>query len=186
MEIVIKGKNMDVPQKAKEYIEKKADKFDRLLRNISTAKVELSEEKTRSKENRYIVEVTVDAQGTFLRAEERGGDIFSAVDSVADVMDRQIRRYKERIQGKKQRRTAVSKGKSTVLSGSTLAVDEEQEKLIKVKSFPVTPMTPDDAIDQMVWLGHDFFVFFNEKTEQFNVVYRRKDGHYGLIEPELE
>ncbi len=185
MEILIKGKNMDVPKKAKDYIEKKAEKFDRLLRNISTAKVELSEEKTKSKESRYIVEVTVDSQGTFLRAEERAGDIFSAIDAVADVMDRQIRRYKDRIKGKQQRRTAVSKSKSKVLSGENLVV-EEDEKLIKVKSFPVSPMSPDEAVDQMVWLGHDFFVFYNASSEQFNVVYRRKDGHYGLIEPELE
>lgn len=186
MDILIKGKNMDVPQKAKDYIEKKSEKFDRLLRNISTAKVELSEEKTKSKESRYIVEVTVDSQGTFLRAEERAADIFSAIDAVSDVMDRQIRRYKDRVQGKKQHRTAVSKGKSKVLSGSGLTVDEEQDKLIKVKSFPIEPMSSDEAIDQMIWLGHDFFVFFNEASEQFNVVYRRKDGHYGLIEPELE
>ncbi len=184
MEILIKGKNMDVPKKAKDYIEKKAEKFDRLLRNISTAKVELSEEKTKSKESRYIVEVTVDSQGTFLRAEERSGDIFSAIDAVADVMDRQIRRYKDKVQGKKQRRTAVSKSKSKVLSGENLDV-EEDEKLIKVKSFPVSPMSPDEAVDQMIWLGHDFFVFYNDASEQFNVVYRRKDGHYGLIEPEL-
>ena len=186
MDLIIKGKNMDVPENARDYITKKAGRFERHLQEITEAKVELSEEKTRSKENHFVVEMTLDCRGTFLRGEERGGDIFTAVDAVMDVMDRQIRRYKDRIQGKK-RRVVVSKEKIDITRDTASLIDEEQEdNPIKIKRFPVQPMSPEEAIDQMEFLGHDFFLFFNATSDQFNVVYRRKGSHYGLIEPELE
>ncbi len=184
MDLVIKGKNLDVSQNAIDYIEKKAQKFDRRLQSISKAKVEISEEDTRSKENRYVVEVTVDARGVFLRGEERGPDIFSAVDAVSQVMERQIRRYKERIQGKKRSR---SKTGQTPLDTEMEPIieDDEEERLIKFKRFPVEPMSPDEAIEQMELLGHDFFMFFNAESEKYAVVYKRSARDYGLIEPEL-
>lgn len=181
MNLVIKGKNMDVPKSAMDYVEKKIDKFDRHLKNITEAKVELSSEKTRSKEDQYVVEMTIDHQGTFLRAEERAGDIFSAVDSVADMMDRQIRRYKERLL-KRKTRPAMAKGEA-VVSGPR--GDDEDIFITKVKRFPIQPMSVDEAIDQMDLLGHSFFVFFSNINEQVNVVYRRNDNTYGLIEPEM-
>jgi putative sigma-54 modulation protein len=185
MDLVIKGKNLDIPENAKDYIEKKAQKFDRHLQSISNAKVEVSEEATRSRENRYVVEVTVDADGTFLRGEERGPDIFSAVDAVAAVMEKQIRRYKDKIQGKKRYRTGISKTPAPAETAEPFADDEEEGKLIKFKRFTVEPMLPDEAIDQMELLGHDFHIFFNADNERFAVVYKRKEGDYGLIEPEL-
>ncbi len=186
MDLIIKGKNIDVPESAKEYIEKKAQKFDRHLQSISKAKVEVSEENTRSRENRYVIEVTVDADGTFLRGEERGPDIFSAIDAVASVMERQIRRYKQRLQGSKRRRTGISKPQDSVEPAEPIADDSEEEgKLIKFKRFTVEPMLPDEAIEQMELLGHSFFIFFNGDSERFAVVYKRARGDYGLIEPEL-
>ncbi len=186
MDLVIKGKNLDVPESAREYIEKKAQKFDRHLQSISKAKVEVSEENTRSRENRYVIEVTVDADGTFLRGEERGPDIFSATDAVASVMERQIRRYKQRLQGKKRQRTGISRSPASVETEETFVDDSEDEgKLIKFKRFPVEPMLPDEAIEQMELLGHDFYIFFNADSEQFAVVYKRANSDYGLIEPEL-
>jgi len=187
MDLVIKGKNLDIPENAKDYIEKKAEKFDRHLESISKAKVEVSEEATRSRENRYVVEVTVDADGTFLRGEERGPDIFSAVDAVASVMERQIRRYKQRLRGKKRYRTGISKTPIPVEEVGPIIDDNEDEgKLIKFKRFPVEPMPPDEAVDQMELLGHDFYIFFNADSERFAVVYKRGAGDYGLIEPELD
>ncbi len=178
MNLVIKGKNMDVPENAKDYITKKVSRFDRHLQNITEAKVELAEEKTRSQDNHYVVEMTLDCRGTFLRGEERGADIFSAADAAADMMNRQIRRYKERLQGRK-RHAAGSK--------EDPAIHRQQEgTLIKTKRFPVKPMSPEEAIEQMELLGHDFFVFFNQSNDQFNVFYRRKSGNYGLIEPGLD
>ena len=186
MDLIIKGKNLDVPKNAKDYIEKKAQKFDRHLQSISKAKVEVSEEDTRSRENRYVVEVTVDSEGTFLRGEERGPDIFSAVDAVSSVMERQIRRYKQRLNGKKRHRTGISKTHSSVETAEPLMDDEDEGKLIKFKRFEVDPMPPDEAVDQMELLGHDFYIFFNADSERFAVVYKRSIGDYGLIEPELD
>ncbi len=188
MDLVIKGKNIDVTDEAREYIEKKARKFDRRLEKISKAKVELSEENTRSKDNRFVVEVTLDTQGTYLRAEERGPDIFSAVDSVATVMEKQLRRYKDRLQGKKRYRTGMAKTPAPAVNDDPAIEDDETEdegQLIKFKRFPVEPMSPEEALDQMEMLGHTFFIFFNGESERFAVVYKRGDGDYGLIEPEL-
>ncbi|MDY6910981.1 MAG: ribosome-associated translation inhibitor RaiA [Chloroflexota bacterium] len=189
MDLVIKGKNIDVPENAKEYINKKAGKLDRHLQDISKAKVEISEEKTRSKDNRYIVEVTIDTQGTFLRGEQRGPDIFSAADAVADMMDRQIRRYKERLQGKKRRITPLKEAAPVAdIEDADTDQDEDESEgtLIKVKHFPIKPMSIEKAMDQMDWLGHDFFFFFNAESEKFNVLYRRRRGDFGLIEPEMD
>ncbi len=187
MDLVIKGKNLDVPENAKDYIEKKAQKFDRHLQSISNAKVEVSEEDTRSRENRYVVEVTVSSQGNFLRAEERGPDIFTAVDAVASVMEKQIRRYKDRLRGKKRTRTGISKTPPPIESVEPDTDDEHEDEgtLIKFKRFPVEPMSPEEAVDQMELLGHDFYIFYNGDSNRFAVVYRRKEGDYGLIEPEL-
>ncbi len=177
MNLVIRGKNIEVPEKAREYITKKVSKFDRHLRNITETKVEVSQVQPRSQENHYVVEMTLDCRGTFLRGEERGADIFSAVDAAADMMTRQISRYKERLQGRK-RRLVASKG--------DLVADQQQEgTLLRIKRFPVKAMSPDEAMEQMELLGHNFFVFFDDASGQLNVLYRRKGGTYGLIQPEV-
>jgi len=187
MDLVIKGKNIEVPENAREYINKKASKFDRHLQSISRAKVEISEENTRSRENRFVVEVTIEADGTFIRGEERGPDIFSAADAVASVIERQIRRYKDRVQGKKRQRVGLSKGPAGGPPPEIEPAGEEEEgRLIKFKRFPVQMMTPDEAIEQMEFLDHDFYLFFNSEVEKFCVVYKRAAGDYGLIEPELD
>ena len=178
MNLVTKGKNIEIPEKAKDYITKKVNKFNRHLRDITEIKVELSEEKTRSRENRYVVEMTLDCRGTFLRGEERGADIFTAIDAAADMMDRQIRRYKERLDAGKKRRLSA-KG---VFSG----IPEQPSNIVRVKKFPVKPMPIEEAIEQMELLGHDFHLFMNEDVDGLKVIYRRKGGDYGLLEPELD
>jgi len=178
MNLVTKGKNIEVPENAKEYIAKKVSKFDRHLQNITETKVELSEEKTRSRENRYIVEMTLECRGTFLRGEERGADILSAVDAAAEMMDRQIKRYKERLDAGNKRRLAAKE--------ELAAEPEEPSRVVRVKKFLARPMPVDEAIEQMELLGHDFFLFFNEDVDRLNLIYRRKDGDYGLLEPELD
>lgn len=186
MEIVIKGKNLEVPENAKDYIAKRVQKFNRHLQDITLTEVELSEEKTQSKDNRFIVEITLNVQGSFLRGVQRSSDVFSAVDIAADLVDRQIRRYKDRIQGKKRRIPGI-KGEMAAEIDEAAAVEEEEPdgKVIRVKRFEMKPMSPEEAVEQMDMVGHDFFVFFNDATEQVNVVYRRRQGDYGLIEPQL-
>ena len=177
MNLTIKGKNMDVPEKSKEYMQKKIGRLDRHLNNITEAKVELSEENTRSKENRYIVEVTLDCQGTLLRGEERAADVQAAIDKAYDVMNRQITRYKERLDAKKKNRLSL---------GEALAVRADRpDSVVKIKRFPTKPMSVEEAIDQMEFLGHDFFVFFNKgENDQLNILYRRRGENYGLLVPE--
>ena len=179
MDLLINGKNMEVPKTAREQIEKKIGTLDRYLSNITDAKVELSREKTRSKEDRYVVEVTLNSQGTLLRGEERSGDIHSAIDAVSDVMNRQIRRHKERFDAVRKRRLSA---RETLAEG----MEEPETVVVRVKKFQTKPMSPEEAIDQMELLGHDFFVFFNKDNEQFSVIYRRRGGNYGLLEPELD
>lgn len=183
MNLVIQGKNIEVPQSAKDYITKKVGKLDKHIQNITKTDVEVARQKSRSQDSQYIVEITVDCEGTLLRGEERGPDIFAAVDAAMDIMDRQIRRFKERVQTRREQRPSLPEVEKATL-------DKEQEPSnvpgIRVKRFPIKPMSVDEAVEQMELLGHDFFLLFNAEEEQLNVLYRRKDGNYGLIKPEFD
>jgi putative sigma-54 modulation protein len=128
--------------------------------------------------------VTIWANGSILRAEEKSADLFAAVDAVTDKMERQIERFK----GKRRRRR--QQGAPAAAFPASLEMEEEEEAgsgpaIVRVKQFPISPMSVEEAIDQMELLGHDFFVFYNADTNSMNVVYRRKDGNYGLLQPEL-
>lgn len=179
MELVIKGKNMEISEAVKQYIDRKLGRLDRHLRTITEAEVAIAREMTKSRQHRYVVQVTLNSKGTLLRGEERGMDLFAAIDSVSDVLDRQIERYKGRLYHK-------GRGTSPLKAETSLAPETEQPgRVVKVKRFPVKPMDAEEAVEQMELLGHDFFLFFNSASGQFNVLYRRKGGDYGLIEPEL-
>jgi putative sigma-54 modulation protein len=180
MELQITGQNIEISPAVRRYVERKLGKLNRHLPNIVVSKVEIVEQKTKSPEQHYLVHLTVDSHGTLLHGEERGGDLFTAIDKVAETMDRQIGHYK----GKR-----YEKGRGNSLSRSEVseAVEEAPppSSVVKVKRFTVKPMSIAEAIDQMKLLGHDFFLFFNSDTEELNLLYRRKDSNYGLIEPEL-
>lgn len=180
MELQITGKNVDLTPEVRRYIERKLGRLNRHLLNITESKVELFEEKTKSPQQRFVVQMTVDSRGTLLRSEERGEDLFSAVDRVAATMKRQIEHFKGKL---------YHKGRGGSLArGESQGEPEEVAppvKVVKVKRFAVKPMSVAEAISQMELLGHDFFLFFNADNEQPSVVYRRNDGDYGLIEPEL-
>ena len=180
MELQITGKNIELSPAVRRYIERKLGKFSRHLPNITESKVEIHEEKTKSLQQHFVVQVTVDSSRTLLRSQERGADLFTAIDKAAAVMNRQIEHYKGKLYGKR-------KGSSLAREGFSEEVAEKQplRKVVKVKRFAVKPMSVDEAIDQMELLGHDFFLFFNADSEGLNLLYRRKDGNYGLIEPEL-
>lgn len=177
MQLIIQGKNIEVTDRLREYIEKKVGKLDRYLPTISEAWMELSVENTKSAKDRQVAQLTVRSKGTFLRAEERSADMFAAIDAIVDKMYRQIVRYKGKRYGR---------GRGP---GETPPVEEVEEetppRIVKTKRFQVVPMDEEEAIEQMELLGHDFFIFFNVNTNELNVLYRRRDGNYGLIEPEL-
>ena len=180
MELQITGQNIELSPAVRRYIERKLGRLNRHLPNIITSKLEIIDEKTESPEQRYLVQMTLDSSGSQLRSKERGKDLFTTIDKVAEIMDRQISHYKgklyEKGRGSSLARSEFSEGGETT---------EPPRKVVRVKRFAVKPMSVTEAIDQMELLGHDFFLFFNADTEELNLLYRRKDGNYGLIEPEL-
>ncbi len=180
MELQIAAQNMELSPAVRRYIEQKLGRLNRHLPNIILSRVEIIEEKTKSPEQRYVVKITLESSGTLLRGEGRGGDLFTAIDKVAGVMDRQIEHRKGKLYEK-------GRGDSFARSEFSEEVEamEPPRKVVKVKRFAVKPMPVSEAIEQMELLGHDFFLFLNADTGEVNLLYRRKDGNYGQIEPEL-
>lgn len=179
MELTITGKNMEISDRIREYVDKKAGRLDRYLRGIDDASLELTRQSAKSAEDRHIAQLTVRVRGTILRAEERAADVFTAFDAVMDKMYRQIIRYKTRRRG----RGRVQRGE---LQPPIEEYEEETPRqIVRSKRFVVLPMDEEEAAEQMELLGHDFFLFLSASTGDLNIIYRRWDGNYGLIEPEL-
>lgn len=186
MDVTIRGRNITVTDRLNDYVMKKASKLDRYLPTIDEAHMDLSVEKTRSAQDRQVAQLTVRNGGTILRAEERDQDIFAAIDVVVDKMQRQISRYKER---RNQRGERAAGEKPSVVAAEAAAAEAAAESslgtIVRTKHFTVSPMHREEALEQMELLGHDFYVFFDADTESICVLYRRKDGDYGLLQPEL-
>ena len=178
LQIVAKN-NVEVSETMREYASKKIGKLNRYLPSIGEGKVEILEERTKLPEKRFAVQVTLDSKGTLIRAQERANDLRTAIDRVMDALTSRIERYKGKL---------YDKGRGISLARQE-AVEETEgveapKKVVKSKHFLVKPMPEDEAINQMELLGHDFFLFINADTDMVNLLYRRKDGNYGLIEPE--
>lgn len=187
MEILIHSRNMEVTDRLREYVNKKTKRLDRYMPGIRELSVDLAEENTKSAVERYVAQITLrDERGTILRAEERTNDMFSSVDAVVDKLYRQINRYRGK---KRNNRRASDEVEYEPLPAETLLLEEEGEEdfeVVRRKRFSLRPMSTEEAIEQMELLGHDFFVFFNPEEEAVNVIYRRHDGNYGLLLPELD
>jgi len=178
MEIMIQGRNLEVTPRLQEYVENKVTRLSRYLGTINEVRVDLGVESTRSAEDSQVAQFTVFSKNAILRAEERSGDIFASVDAVLDKLHRQIERYK----GKRQHRVRVSEAE---IGEAPVEEEEPEADIVRVKQFEVWPMSAEEAIEQMELLGHDFFIFYNADDAGLNVVYRRKDGNYGLLQPEV-
>jgi putative sigma-54 modulation protein len=177
MELLIKSRNLDIAEEAEAYARSKIGKLERHLPNMEEVRVELSREKIKEADRRYVAQITVNSHGTLLRAQEKAPNINAAIDEVVDVLDRQIERFKGRLYRSHRKTASAIKG---------LAIEhEETMSVTKVKRFPIRSMSPHQAAEQMELLGHDFFLFVNDESDQFNVVYRRSEGSYGVIEPEI-
>jgi len=189
LEVQIQARDITVTPHLRDYVEKKVNKLDRYLPTISEARMELAEVKSaRSAADRQVAQLTVHTRGMVLRAEERKEDIFAAVDAVLDKIYRQIERYKgKRWRGRGNGATADTLGELEEPETLDVASEPEAaETVVRRKQFIVTPMNEAEAIEQMQLVGHDnFFVFLNADTNHINVLYRRHDGNYGLIEPEI-
>jgi len=184
MQLNIKGKNFEVTDRLRNYVDQKIGRLDRYLPGIIEAWVELSVEDTKAAQDRQVCQVTLRTDRVILRAEERSDDIFTAIDTVLEKVNRQIDRYKGK--RKNRRRGAGAPAEPSVEEAETAEAEEETASIVRVKRFPITPMHPEEAIEQMELLGHDFFVFYNAEVGQINVLYRRKDGNYGLLQPEVD
>lgn len=177
----VRGENIEVTQAIREYVEKKIGKLERYFSNTPdvTASVNL---KVRTN-NTSKVEVTIPMLNLVLRAEEENADMYAAIDLIVDKLERQIRKHKTKINRKSRFNGAAGEVFAVAPDTADHAETEEELEVVRNKRFDLKPMDSEEAILQMNMLGHNFFVYTNSDTNTTNVVYRRKDGRYGLIEP---
>ena len=175
MKFIISGKNITVTEGLKTAVQDKLSKLERYFTPDTEVIVALSAQKDQQK-----IEVTIPVKGNTIRAEESSTDMYVSIDLVEEIIERQLKKYKNKIVDKQQ--AAASFSKAYVENDYT---DDEEIKIVRTKKFDIKPMYPEDACIQMELLGHNFFVFSNAETDEVNVVYKRKDGSFGLIEPEF-
>ena len=175
MRYIITGKNINVTNGLKEIIYEKLGKLEKYFTPETEAHVTLSVEKDRQK-----MEVTIPVKGTIIRAEQESADMYATVDLVQEVVERQLRKYRNKIVDQKQSATALSQ----VFLEEDFDAEDDEIQIVRTKKFAMKPMDVEEACVQMELLGHTFFVFRNAQTDEVNVVYKRKGNTYGLIEPE--
>ena len=177
MRYTIKGRNIEVTPGLKADVEKNIGKLEHFFTPDTEVFVALSAQKDIQK-----IEVTIPVKGNTIRAEESSTDMYVSIDLVEEIIERQIRRYRKKLIDKKQ--AALSFSQNFIEEEEEVPYDDEIQ-IVKTKKFAVKPVNPEEACLQMEMLGHNFYVFLNSETDQVNVVYKRKNGTYGLIEPEF-
>lgn len=175
MRYIITGRNIDITEGLKTAIEEKIGKLEKYFTEETEVHVTLSVEKERQK-----IEVTIPVKGNIIRSEQTSNDMYVSIDLVEEIIERQLKKYKNKIVDKKQASTNFTEEYIQKEYD-----DDEEIKIIRTKRFGIKPMYPEDACIQMDLLGHSFFVFLNAETDEVNVVYKRKGNTYGLIEPEF-
>lgn len=176
MKFIISGKNIEVTQGLRSAVEDKIGKLEKYFKPDTEVYVTLSVEKDRQK-----IEVTIPVKGNIIRSEQVSSDMYISIDLVEEIIERQLKKYKNKLVGHKQHASSVFKQDFV----DNDYMDEEEIKITRSKKFEAKPMYPEDACIQMELLGHNFFIFSNAETDQVNVVYKRKGNTYGLIEPEI-
>jgi putative sigma-54 modulation protein len=173
----VKGKNVEVTDSIRQYAEEKLGKLERQLADPTRVELELAVERNPSIAANHVAEATIWTKGPVLRAREASADHKASIDQLVDKLERQVKRYREK---RRRYRSAPAEA----IPENAVPVEGEP-RIVKSKRFPVKPMSPDEAVLQLELVGHDFFVFQNAETMEVNVVYKRRDGSYGLIEPQL-
>lgn len=174
MKFIYASKDMAVSESLKSRVEKKLSKMDRYFREEPEATVRFKVQKGA----RNIVEITVNASGVILRAEESSNDMYLSIDRAVDKLESQLRRHRTKL----EKRIRTSELEPVV---EAPIYEEQSYDIVRTKKFSVKPMSVEDAITQMELLGHNFFLFLNEDSETMNVLYRRNDGSYGLLQPDI-
>ena len=177
MRLQVKGRNVEISDGIRAYAEEKLGKLERHLNDPTRVELELTVERNPSISDHHVAEATVWTKGPVLRAREASSDMKASIDQLSDKLARQVKRYRQ-----KRRRRSRGNGQPPSIP---LSSSDAQPMIVKTKQFPVKPMVPEEAVLQLELVGHDFFVFQNADTGDVNVVYRRRDGNYGLIEPQV-
>jgi putative sigma-54 modulation protein len=187
LKVDIFARNMEVSDRINDYVEKKVSKLDRFLNDIEETRVDLAYVKSaRSASDRHVAQITIRGRGYILRTEERADDIFAAIDATMEKLQRQIERYKGKRQRGRGDGTPAAAVARDVVDADEMADIHEEPVIARRKEFSLVPMDEMEAIEQMTLLGHEnFFIFYNANTDSINILYRRRDGTYGLIEPRL-
>ena len=180
MQFQVKGRNLEVSDSIRSYAEEKLGKLERQLKD-PRIELELALERNPSIAENKVAEATIWTKGPVLRAREASSDMRASIDQLVEKLERQVTRYRR--QGRDRRRKAA-RANDPALEATPVLPDEESPLIVKTKQFAVKPMSPEEAVLQLELIGHDFFVFRNAESGEANVVYRRRDGDYGLIEPQ--
>ncbi len=178
MRLQVKGKNVEVSEAIRTYAEEKLGRLERQLADPTRVELELAVEKNPSIADNHVAEATVWTKGPVLRAREASADMRASIDLLVDKLERQVSRYREKRRGHRR-----DNGRAPAEQSHTPTNEEGGPVIVKTKQFALNPMTAEEAVLQLELVGHDFFVFRNSESEEINVVYRRRDGGYGLIEP---
>ena len=181
MKFIIRGENVSVTEALRQYIEKKISKLERYLDSPTNSEVYVN---LKVYNDEQTIEVTIPMKNLLLRAEERHVDMYAAIDLVSEKLERQVRKYKTRVNRKARQNGGVKHIPTSLGTQEEAKMDDDDFQIVRTKRFNLKPMDVTEAILQMDMLGHNFFVFLDAETNNTNVVYRRKDGKYGLIEPE--
>jgi putative sigma-54 modulation protein len=179
MRLHVKGKNVEVSESIRLYAEEKLRKLDRQLHELTQVELELRVEKNPSISANQVAEATIWTKGPTLHAREASGDMKASIDQLTEKLLRQVKHYRD----KRRRRQVRGNG---IQPGGSMSIPEEEEnpRIVKSKQFSVKPMSAEEAALQLELVGHDFFVFRSDESGDVNVIYRRRDGGYGLIEPQ--
>ena len=186
MKVIVQGHGTEVTDALRDYAEKKIKKVEEFFGNIQKAEVTLDFRKIENKSRNNVAEITVWAAGKVVRAADGAADMYAAIDQAMAKLDRQIERYKEKLKHETKRFSERMKEHIREMIPERLMPKHPSGPVIvKVKRFAMTPLSPEEAAQEMELLGHDFFMFLNSATREVNTIYRRRSGNYGLIEPEL-
>ena len=181
MRLQVKGRNLEISEQIRTYAEEKLGKLDRLVSDPTRVELELAVEKNPSIADNHVAEATVWTKGPVLRARETSADMKASIDQLVAKLERQVKRYREKRRVAPRRHAPPDR--RVFADDLPVEAPEDDTAIVKTKQFSVSPMSAEEAVLQLELVGHDFFVFRNAETEIINVVYRRRDGDYGLIEP---
>jgi len=192
VDVQIKSRNLRLTDALQEYIQTRLQRLDKIDQKVTDAKFEIRSERNRTGGEQMVAQFTIATKDAILRTEEKNRDIHVAIDLAIERMERQIRRFRDKRVFYRRRQAQMAAEAGELLPAGTLdgldVADEEEtptELLVRRKRFKIQPMSEEEAIEQMELLGHDFFVFFNPDLAEINVLYRRRDGLYGVIQPDL-